>query len=126
MQIPVGLSLTISQKVEDKHTAAELGSGTLPVFATPALVAFVEKACLLLAAQYLPSEQTTVGTQIEITHVKATPMGKTVFAQAVVTEVDNKKLLFSVKAWDDKGEIGHGNHIRFIVDTKKFMEKVNG
>jgi fluoroacetyl-CoA thioesterase len=125
-QIPAGLSYVISQKVEVRHTAAELGSGTLPVFATPALVALAEKACMLLVEKHLLANQTTVGVEIHISHVKATPLGKSVYAEAVLLSIDNKKLSFSVKAWDDDGDIGFGQHVRFIVDAKRFMEKANG
>ena len=122
--IKVGLNQNCSLIVSKEHTAINLKSGTLEVFATPAMVALMENAAMNVVSPYLAVEQTTVGTNINVSHIKATPIGARVNANALLTQVDGRKLVFEVKAYDEDGEIGSGTHIRYIVDKERFMGKV--
>ncbi len=110
--------------VDEKNTAIEVGSGSVPVFATPMLVALMEKAAINALKEVISEEQTTVGTKVDIAHTAATPTGMTVTARAELSEVDGRRLVFNVSAVDEGGPIGQGAHERFIVDVAKFMAKV--
>ena len=101
-----------------------MGSGSLEVFATPAMAALMENAAMEAVAPELPAGATTVGTRLEISHLRATPTGENVTAEARLTEVDGRRLLFKVEARDSQGIIGQGLHERFIVDCAKFMGKL--
>jgi predicted thioesterase len=120
-----GKSLRVDKIVESSDSAAALGSGLLDVFSTPAMVALMEKSAHLLAKSMLPDNQDTVGTELLIKHLRATPVGASVYAEAVLVEIDGRRLDFKVTAYDNKGEIGSGRHTRFIIDPVKFMNKLN-
>lgn len=107
--------------VDQQNTAIAMGSGDMPVFATPSMIALMENAAMQIAATYCDSTQTTVGTLINVAHTRATPIGATVQATAVLTSQQGRKLTFQVSVADDKGNIGHGEHQRYIVDREKFM-----
>lgn len=124
IQIPVGVKGKESLTVRPEDTAARYGSGLVEVFATPALVALMEKTCLRSVLPCLPEGYGTVGTRIETTHSKATPVGMLVTCESELLEVDRRRLVFAVWAHDEKGEIGQGRHERFIIDTAKFMAKL--
>lgn len=111
-------------KVDNSNTARTMGSGDMDVFATPALVAIMEKAAASLASEGLTRESTTVGSRIDITHLRPTAMGGSVTARAELIEIDGRKLIFRVEASDSKGLIGEGEHIRYVVDRERFMEKL--
>lgn len=119
-----GLSYTCTKRVEEHHLAANVGSGDLRVFATPAMMALMEEAAMRAVAPYLPEGTTTVGGHIASSHVKPTAHGRTVKATAELVAVDGKKLKFVVSASDDEGLIGEGEHLRFIVDREKFMGRL--
>lgn len=123
LNVPVGLDFTATELVTKENTASKYGSGLVDVFATPAMVALMEKAALNAVLPYLPEGFNTVGTEICVKHTKATPMGWEVHSKATLKEVDGKKLVFDVVAWDKEGEIGRGTHTRYIIDSKRFMEK---
>ena len=110
--------------VEAKHTALAVGSGDLSVFATPAMVALMENEAMKAAAKLCTLGQTTVGTKIDVAHTRATPLGAEVKAEAELVEQDGRRVVFRVRAFDPKGEIGTGTHERFIVDRDKFMAKL--
>ena len=119
-----GLKYSVSTRVDNTNTAAALGSGSLDVFATPAMVALMENAALEAVAKSLPEGSTTVGTLVNVAHTRATGMGDIVTAEAVLEEVDGRRLIFSVTASDSKGQIGKGMHERFIVDCERFLSKL--
>ncbi|MDD3921322.1 MAG: thioesterase family protein [Eubacteriales bacterium] len=124
MELQVGIKGEAAYPVTEEKTAARWGSGTLFVFATPCLVALMENAACNALEQVLPEGVTTVGTRIDVHHNAATPMGMTVRAEAVLTQIDRKALYFTVTAYDEKGEIGTAEHTRFMVETDRFMQKV--
>ncbi len=111
--------------VEEKHTAAAFGSGSIFVFSTPMMIGLMENAALKCAEQKLESHLSTVGTFVDVKHIAATPMGQRVRAVAELMEIDQKKLLFKVEAYDEVEKIGEGMHGRYIIDAAKFLEKVN-
>jgi len=94
------------------------------VFATPAMIALLEKTAQNSVQPFLPDGFTTVGTEVNIKHLKATPIGKQVRSDSYLKSVDGKKLLFELHAWDDKGLIGIGTHTRVVVDEQRFMEQI--
>ena len=110
--------------VEQKDTAARYGSGLVEVYATPAMVALMEKTCLQSVLPFLPEGHGTVGVKINISHSKATPVGMQVTCESELVEVDRRRLVFEVVARDEVAEIGRGTHERFVIDTKKFMAKL--
>ena len=119
-----GLTYTSHTVVTDGNTAEHVGSGDLAVFATPAMATLMENAAMLAVAPALEEGQTTVGSEISISHIKPTGIGAKVSATAVLAAVEGRKLSFNVAARDEEGMIGEGTHIRFIVDSERFMGKV--
>ena len=107
--------------VTDENTALSCGSGGLAVYATPAMAALMEGACV--AALELPEGFSTVGTDLDIKHLSATPLGLKVRALGELVSVDNRALCFKVEAFDEAGKIGEGTHKRFIIENEKFMRK---
>ena len=119
-----GLTAVSRTTVTPQNTAAALGSGDMPVFATPAMVALMENAAMLAVAGALPEGATTVGAEMNVTHIKPSGLGTEVIASAVVTEVDERKITFTVGARDAEGLIGEGTPVRFVVDRARFLAKV--
>ncbi len=124
IQIPEGVQGVEELVVQFEDTAARYGSGLVEVFATPAMVALMEKTCLNSVLAYLPEGMGTVGVKVNIVHSKATPVGMKVTCRSTLIEVDRRRLVFDLVASDEVGEIGKGRHERFVIDTKKFMEKL--
>ena len=123
MEITVGMKGEVATLAEREDTAKEVGSGSLLVYATPCMVALMEGAACEAIEEALSDSQTTVGTELNIQHISATPVGLEVRAEAEVIAVEGKVITFSVKAFDEAGEIGKGTHKRVIVNTQKFLEK---
>ena len=123
MSIPVGTKGRAEDVVREENSARAMGSGTLPVFATPAMTALMEKAAWTSLAPYLSEGESTVGTKLEITHDSASPLGIKVWAESEVTEVDRKRIVLKVAAYDEKGLIGQGLHERFIITDERFLAK---
>ena len=120
----IGTSYTATTTVNSTNTAAALGSGDMDVFATPAMVALMENAAMNAVAPLLSDGQTTVGTQITTSHIKASALGATITATAVLTAVEGRSLTFEITARDGENIIGEGSHTRFIVDRERFLSKV--
>jgi len=123
--IKEGLELETTKEVLATDSAKQYGSGMVDVFSTPALVALCESTSMKLITKYLPAGFTSVGFEVNIKHLKATPIGMIVRCVAKIIEVDSRKLTFELKAWDEDALIGEGTHVRFIVDERKFLEKLN-
>ena len=122
-KIKIGLKREEHGVSDEAHSAQALGSGLLPVLATPAMLALMEQAAASSLEPFLPEGWTSVGISLNIEHTSATPLGMTFHAEAEVTEVDGRKILFNVRAYDEAGEIGHGIHARFVVENEPFLAK---
>ena len=123
MSISVGLKGTAAAVVSEKNTALAVGSGSLPVFATPFMAALMEQAACDALANRLEEGQTSVGTMLQITHESATPVGMAVRAEAAVTAVDGRNITFQVAAYDEAGLIGRGRHQRCLVWSETFLQR---
>ena len=123
MEITVGMKGEVSTLVEREDTAKEVGSGSLLVYATPCMVAMMEGAACEALGDALGEDKTSVGIELNIQHLSATPVGLEVRAEAEVTAVEGKIITFQLTAYDEAGEIGKGTHKRAIVPTQKFLEK---
>lgn len=121
----IGIKGVLTKKVEQEESAKNIGSGLLDVFATPALVAFVEKTCWFSVNDFIEEGQTTVGTRIDLNHLKATPISMEVTCNSELVKVDGKKLSFEFEVHDEKDLIAKGSHERYIVDSKSFQEKTD-
>ena len=123
------MSLTVGSKgkaetvVTETNTAAAVGSGLVPVFATPYMIALLENAAVNAVQASLEEGQGTVGTRLEVTHDAATPVGMKVWAEAELTSLEGKKLTFAVRAFDEAGPIGGGTHERFVITVDRFLAK---
>ena len=123
--LETGIKGQQSEFVTNDKTAAEMGSGTLPVYATPAMIALMEKTAMLSVAAELSEDEATVGTKLEISHLAACGLGARINCESTLTEIDRKRLVFEVCAYEGETLIGKGLHERFIINTVKFMDKVN-
>ena len=121
--LPIGLKGQAETTVNERNTAAAMGSGLLPVFATPAMLALMENAAASSVQPYLDEGQGSVGTRLEVSHLAATPLGLRVRAESELLAVDRRKLRFAVRAWAEEELIGEGVHERFIIDNARFLEK---
>ena len=120
-----GLRHCEEEIVAPDKTAKNLSSGPVEVYATPMMVLLMEYTCSSCVYPYLDEGFDTVGTKIDVTHVSATPVGMKVWCECELIEIDRRRLVFSVRAFDECGLIGEGTHERFIIDLKKFMDKAN-
>ena len=110
--------------VTEAMLATAYGSGAIGVFATPAMIALMEKTAMDSVASFLPDDHTTVGTEVHVSHIKATKPGKPVSFKSVLTHIEGRQLLFSVEAYENDTLIGSGTHTRFIVDIERFLTKI--
>ncbi len=123
--LETGIKFTKTEKVTEKNTAGALGSGMLPVYATPAMILLLEATCAEAVAPELEAGMTTVGTKLDVEHISATPVGMDVTCCCELVEIDRRRLVFEVEISDKAGLIGKGKHERFIVASEKFMAKAN-
>lgn len=123
MEITIGITHENSAVVTEEMTAAAMKSGLVRVLATPILVALVENNCMECVAPMLPEGQTTVGTSVNVSHCAATPVDMKVRFECELVEIDRRRLVFKVAAFDEREKISEGTHERFIVDMEKFMQK---
>ncbi len=120
----IGSSHTSTAQVTDAQTAEYLGSGALPVLATPAMIALMENAAMLALAPHLEAGQGSVGTAVSVSHTRATGVGQPIEATATITHIEGRSIEFTLTASDPYGPIGHGTHTRFIIDNAKFLAKI--
>lgn len=123
--LTVGIKGREETIVSETNSAKTMGSGTLDVFATPAMTALMEKTAWKSVAPHLDEGCGTVGTVLNITHDAPTPFGMKVWCESELTEIDGRRLVFHVTAYDEKGKIGEGRHERFIIQNEKFQSKAN-
>lgn len=121
--LKVGLSSSHAETVTELLTARRFGSGELLVYATPAMIALMEKTCNYCVKQYLPDGYCSVGTSISVKYISATPVGMKVRVISELIEIDGRRLIFSVKAYDETALVGEGTHERFIVESEAFSKK---
>lgn len=123
--LEVGITNTESVMVTEQNTAAALGSGTVAVFGTPAMINLIELTCAQSVQNELECGQTTVGTHLDISHDAATPIDMLTTCTSTLTKIDGRALTFEVEVVDDLGIVGRGTHERFIVDESRFTAKAN-
>lgn len=124
MEIETGLTGKLETIVTDADTAAKWGSGLVPVYSTPALVGLLEGASVQALNGHVPEGMTTVGGRIDVRHMAATPVGMRVRATAELVQIDGRKLIFKILAWDEVEQIGEATHERFLIDESKFLSRV--
>ncbi|MFW5691134.1 MAG: thioesterase family protein [Chloroflexota bacterium] len=124
-QITPGLKGQQQTTVTEDTTARHLGSGGIDVFATPAMIALMEGAAVDAIDKLLPDGQASVGIELNVKHLAATPLGKSVRAEAEVTEVDRRKITFTVRAYDEVELIGEGTHTRFVIDLERYTARLD-
>ncbi|MCX7862142.1 MAG: thioesterase family protein [Bacteroidales bacterium] len=122
--IDLGIQICKQQKVEARHSAMVYGSGLIDVFSTPAMIAFMEQTCNELILSYLDDGEVSVGVEVSVKHLKATPIGDTVKCIAEVIEVFKNKVTFKVETFDSKGKIGEGTHKRAIVPKEVILNNL--
>ena len=124
-ELKVGIKGQHTIVVTDNDTALRYGSGLIDVFASPAMIGLMENTAQLSVQPFLPDGAITLGTEVNVKHIKATPVGQKIICHSELIAVDDRKLVFSVQAFDEGGEIGSGTHTRFVVDKEKFLKKIN-
>jgi len=123
MSITVGLKGRSDTIVTPSNTADAVGSGLVPVFATPYMIALMENAASSALLPYLDEGEGSVGTHLDVSHDAATPIGMKVWAEAEVIAVEGKKVTFTVSAFDEVGSIGKGTHERYVIQTERFLAR---
>lgn len=122
--LKIGISSIIETGVTENDLAVRYASGDLEVYATPAMIALMENTSKSCVGLHLPSGYTTVGIQVDVKHIRACLPGTKVRCESTLTKVEGKKLFFDVVVYDNNGKIGEGTHIRYIVNEKEFMSKL--
>ncbi|MDO4161368.1 MAG: thioesterase family protein [Prevotellaceae bacterium] len=121
----IGIKNTLTVDVIDSNTALAMGSGTLKVFATPAMIALIEETAWKSVADSLEEGMATVGISLNVNHLAPTPLGMNVRCETELVEIDGRKLKFKAEVYDEKGLIGNGIHERFIINSEKFQQKAD-
>ena len=125
MKLYIGIRGREETVVTEEMLARNVGSGLVRVFATAMMIALIEKAAVYSVEPFLEPGQGTVGTHVDVSHCSATPLGMKVWAETELVEIDRRKLVFKVAAYDERGLIGEGRHERFIIDNQKFQAKAD-
>ena len=123
--LETGMKHSVTITVREEDSASVYGSGTLMVFATPAMIALMERTSLETVAREIGEGNGTVGTLVNVKHLAPTPMGMKVTCTSELIEIDRKRLVFRVEAHDECGLIGEGIHERFIINEEKFQAKAD-
>ncbi len=126
MELEIGLKNEVEGRSTEETSAVAMGSGSLKVLSTPSMIALMEQAASELVDRNLPADRTSVGISLNVKHIAATPIGLKLRAEATITSIDGRKIIFDVRAFDEREEIGRGTHERFIVDRKNFQSKADG
>jgi predicted thioesterase len=120
-----GSSASVDLDVGDDDTAIAMHSGSVPCLATPRVIALSEEACILVIEGRLADGATTVGQRVQVDHLAPTPVGQRVTAEATLEAVQGRRLTFTVSVNDDRGLVAVGRVTRVIVDTERFLDKLN-
>jgi fluoroacetyl-CoA thioesterase len=120
----VGLIGEAKSKVGSEETARKMGSGAVEVYATPAMIALMEAAALSAVDPHLSDGQVTVGVEVSVKHISATPIGEGITAMAEITKIEGRRIHLEVRAWDERELIGIGMHIRYIIEAKDFEQRL--
>ena len=123
--VETGIKGSADLLVTKECSALHIGSGTVPVLATPMMIALMERTCRMSVKPYLEEGQETVGTHVNVSHVAATPLGMSVHCESELVEVDRHRLVFRVQVTDAAGLVGEGTHERFIVNVARFQAKTD-
>ena len=123
--LQIGMKGRLERTVTADLSAKVWGSGAVDVYATPCMIALVEETAWRSVQDELEPGQATVGTRLDVAHLAATPIGMRVRCETELVEIDRRRLVFSVTAYDETGRIAEGTHERFIVDVEKFQAKAN-
>ena len=123
-ELKTGIKCIKEETVTEELTAASIGSGGLPVYATPEMIRLMENTAWSSVEEYMDEGCSTVGILMNVSHVSASPVGAHIRCESELVEIDGRKLVFKVSAYDDSGLIGEGHHERFIISNDKFMKKV--
>ena len=123
--LQTGIKNCLETVVTPEMLAKNVGSGRVRVLATAMMIAFMEKTCLTSIEPYLEEGQGSVGTHVDISHCSATPVGNRIRVESELVEIDRRRLVFKVAAYDEDGLIGEGRHERFLIDTEKFQAKTD-
>jgi fluoroacetyl-CoA thioesterase len=123
LKLEAGIKARVELTVAYKDTAKAVASGLAEVFATPSMIALMENAAYTAVQPYLPEGTSTVGIRIDAKHLAATPVGLKVWAEAVLADVDGRKLTFDIAAYDEVEKIGEARHERFVIDEQKFLSR---
>ena len=121
--VKIGIKGRQEEIVTEDLTASHIGSGSVRVFATPMMIALMERTSRMSVKPYLEDGQETVGTKEDVTHISSTPVGLKVWCESEVVDIDRRRIVFKVAAYDEKGLIGEGTHERFVIDVAKFQAK---
>lgn len=124
MSIENGVCGKLQTKVTKENTAISYGSGDVEVFATPAMIALMEKTANESIKPFLPEGMVSVGIEINAKHIKASKPGSTITCESFLSKVEGKKLCFDITACDENGKIGEATHSRVVVETDKFLSKL--
>lgn len=122
--LQVGLKSEQVFLVEEQSTASHVGSGSLRVLATPSLIGFMERVARELLDENLPEGQSSVGVQVDVRHLAATPLGNSVRVSCEISEVAGRRISFTVEAWDEFEKVGEGLHVRYVIDTERFLKRL--
>src|SRR5437667_3675419 len=124
MKLDLGMTGEATTTVVHENTAAAVGAGGVEVFGTPMMIALMENAAWGAVSRDLEEGEVTVGTHVNVSHVAATPLGQQVRAIAELIEIDGRRLVFKVEAYDEKRKIGEGQHERFVVHLERFTKRI--
>ena len=124
-RLETGIKGRIEMTVTENLSAKAIGSGALQVYATPAMIALIEETAWKSIQEELDEGQGSVGTKVNISHLSATPVGKKVWCETELIEIDRRRLVFQAEVYDEAGKIGTGTHERFLVDNASFQEKAS-
>jgi predicted thioesterase len=123
-ELKLGLTAEVSEFVSEQLTAVSIRSGLVSAYATPAMIALMEHASVVAIQKSLSKGQTSVGVEVTVKHLAATPVGVRVRARAEVIAVDGRRVTLKVEAWDPHEKIGEGTHTRVVVDAARFKDKI--